>query len=49
LPKVVPLQGKAELHWDKGTIAIPAPLEVDALIKSVPRMRSGFVIAVIAA
>jgi hypothetical protein len=36
LPKVVPLQGKAELHWGKGTMAIPAPLEVDALMKSVP-------------
>jgi hypothetical protein len=39
LPKVVPLQGKAELHWGKGTIAIPAPLDVDALMRSVPTRR----------
>jgi hypothetical protein len=37
LPKVVRLRGKAELRWGKGTLAIPAPLEVDALMKSVPR------------
>ena len=36
LPKVVPIRGKGELHWGKGTIAIPAPLEVDALMRSVP-------------
>jgi alkylated DNA nucleotide flippase Atl1 len=39
LPKVVPLRGKAELRWGKGTIVIPAPSEVDALMRSVPRGR----------
>lgn len=39
LPKVVPLRGKAEAKWGKGTIAIPAPLEIDALMKSVPVRR----------
>jgi len=35
LPKVVPLRGKAALKWGKGTLAIPAPLEVDILMRSV--------------
>ena len=39
LPKVMPLRGKAELKWGKGTLAIPAPLEVDALMRSVPKRR----------
>src|ERR1044072_3650116 len=39
LPKVELLRGKAELKWGKGTIAIPSPLEIDALMKSVPRGR----------
>ena len=39
LPKVVPLRGKAALKWGKGTLAIPAPLEVDALMRSVPVRR----------
>ena len=39
LPKVAPLRGKAALKWGNGTLAIPAPLEVDALMKSVPIRR----------
>jgi len=39
LSKVVPLRGKAALKWGKGTLAIPAPLEVDALMRSVPIRR----------
>lgn len=39
LPKVMPLRGKAALKWGKGTLAIPAPLEVDALMRSVPARR----------
>src|SRR6202045_3815643 len=39
LPKVVPLRGKAALKWGKGTLAIPAPLDVDALMRSVPVRR----------
>jgi alkylated DNA nucleotide flippase Atl1 len=37
LPKVVPITGKMSTRWGKGTIAIPAPLEVDAIMKKVPR------------
>jgi hypothetical protein len=39
LPKVVPFRGKAASKWGKGTLAIPAPLEVDALMRSVPTRR----------
>jgi alkylated DNA nucleotide flippase Atl1 len=37
LPKVVRLTGKAQAKWGTGTIAIPAPREVDAIMKRVPR------------
>src|SRR5260370_3424712 len=36
LPKVVRLTGKAQAKWGTGTIAIPAPREVDAIMKRVP-------------
>ena len=39
LPKVVALQGKAAAKWGKGTMAIPAPIEVDRIMRSVPRGR----------
>ena len=37
LPKVVKISKKAQKRWGHGTIAIPAPFEVDALMKKVPR------------
>ena len=36
LPKVVELTGKQAEKWGEGTMAIPAPLEVDALMKKIP-------------
>ena len=36
-PKVVKITGKMSQRWGKGTVAIPAPREVDALMKKVPR------------
>ena len=37
LPKVFRLTGKAKAKWGAGTMVIPAPREVDALMKEVPR------------
>jgi hypothetical protein len=39
LPKVVPLTGKMRERWGAGTMAIPAPREVDAIMRRVPRGR----------
>lgn len=36
LPKVVKITAKMSKRWGTGTAAIPAPLEVDALMKKVP-------------
>jgi hypothetical protein len=36
LPKVVPITGKMSSRWGRGTVAIPAPREVDAIMKRVP-------------
>lgn len=36
LPKVVPTRNSAKSPGGEGTIAIPAPLEVDALMRTVP-------------
>src|SRR5262249_11907641 len=36
LPKVVKITGKMSKRWGKGTCAIPAPREVDALMRKVP-------------
>jgi hypothetical protein len=36
LPKVVPITGKMSTRWGRGTVAIPAPAEVDALMREVP-------------
>ena len=36
LPKVVPITGKMRSRWGNGTVAIPAPREVDAIMKRVP-------------
>jgi hypothetical protein len=37
LPKVVPITGKMKTRWGSGTVAIPAPRNVDAIMKRVPR------------
>jgi len=37
LPKVGPVSGKMSKLWGEGKMVIPAPLEVDALMKQVPR------------
>ena len=39
LPKVIRIEGKLSRRWGAGTCAIPAPLEVDALMKRVPKGR----------
>lgn len=36
LPKVVKITGKMTKRWGKGTCAIPAPREVDAIMRKVP-------------
>src|SRR5687767_5829576 len=37
LPKVIRLTGKAKAKWGAGTMVIPAPREVDAVMRGVPR------------
>jgi hypothetical protein len=37
LPKVVKIEGKMSRRWGTGTCAIPAPMEVDELMKKVPK------------
>ncbi|MFN0019792.1 MAG: methylated DNA-protein cysteine methyltransferase [Pirellulaceae bacterium] len=37
LPKVFRLTGKAKTKWGAGTMVIPAPREVDAVMRGVPR------------
>jgi hypothetical protein len=39
LPKVVEISGKMSARWGSGTCAIPAPAEVDHLMRQVPRGR----------
>ena len=39
LPKVEPLTGRMAERWGGGTMAIPAPLEVDAIMREVPEGR----------
>jgi alkylated DNA nucleotide flippase Atl1 len=39
LPKVCEVTGKLTKRWGEGTFVIPAPREVDALMKQVPRGR----------
>ena len=36
LPKVVPITGKMSKRWGAGTVVIPAPREVDAIMRRVP-------------
>lgn len=35
LPRVIEISGKMSTRWGTGTVAIPAPREVDALMKKV--------------
>lgn len=37
LPKVGPVTGRMIHRWGKGTMVVPAPSEVDALMKQVPK------------
>jgi alkylated DNA nucleotide flippase Atl1 len=39
LPKVLEVTGKLSKRWGEGTFVIPAPREVDALMKQVPKGR----------
>jgi hypothetical protein len=39
LPKVGEVTGKMRTRWGKGPMVIPAPVEVDALMKRVPKGR----------
>ena len=39
LPKVAKVTGKMSKRWGEGTMVIPAPLEVDALMKQVPKRK----------
>jgi hypothetical protein len=38
-PKVVEITGKMSTRWGTGTVVIPAPREVDQIMRSVPRGR----------
>jgi hypothetical protein len=37
LPRMIEVKGKLRVHWGKGPMLIPAPVEVDALMKRVPK------------
>lgn len=39
LPKVVEITGKMSTRWGTGSVCIPAPREVDKIMKQVPRGR----------
>ncbi len=39
LPKVSKIEGKLSKRWGEGTCAIPAPVEVDEIMKAVPKGR----------
>ncbi len=39
LPKVVSIDGRLSKRWGEGTVAIPAPKEVDEIMRSVPKGR----------
>ncbi len=40
LPKIGKVEGKMTLRWGRGTMVIPAPREVDALIRKIPKGRT---------
>ena len=37
LPRVVEVNEKMSKKWGEGTCVIPSPIEIDALMKSVPK------------
>jgi len=37
LPRVVEITAKMSTRWGTGTVCIPAPIEVDEIMKKVPR------------
>jgi len=37
LPKIEPISGNMSKKWGTGTVVIPAPLDVDALMRKVPK------------
>ncbi len=37
LPKVAPIAGRMSRKWGEGTMVVPAPIEVDALMRQVPK------------
>lgn len=37
LPKVEPITGKMSAQWGTGTLVVPAPIEVDELMRRVPK------------
>lgn len=37
LPKVAPIEGKLSQKWGSGTVVIPAPAEVDEVMRKVPK------------
>lgn len=37
LPKIVKLSGRAAEKWGSGTMVVPAPIEVDQIMKRVPK------------
>lgn len=37
LPKIINLEGKASGKWGEGTMVIPAPIDIDNIMKSVPK------------
>jgi L-2-hydroxyglutarate oxidase LhgO len=39
LPKVCPIEGKMSKRWGEGTFVIPAPAEVDAIMRTVRKGR----------
>lgn len=39
LPKTGPIEGRMTKKWGTGTMVVPAPLEVDALMKKVPKRK----------
>ena len=36
-PRVVEITGKMSQRWGTGTVCIPAPIEVDGIMKQVPK------------
>lgn len=40
LPKVIPIEGKLSRRWGTGSMVIPAPREVDAMIRTIRRGRT---------